>query len=311
MSNPYYRSSRDTDYQSNPFNQNQNQNQKRGQDPRNGNGNNHNNNGGYLYQQHQYQPEVEEPDFGSAAEAFHHRQNSKSNQFNNYPNQQPDQRRQDSNHSYRPPMSGQPNTSYNPYQSNPNPNYNPEAGHAASYAYAPRIQHLNNQNQQGNQSLNPPSFSPYAAGGGGGDASSVSLSQLSDQELHLNSNSHPNNPYNTSAGGLQPPNPNFSNPNINRPASPFDGVYEDKAPKWEKLNPEQKKIAKQFPKDLDEEGTSLWGSMKSIVKNWRDFVKWKYTGESREGDREGRGVVPIEHHSFKIQEQRKRDSTVA
>ena len=47
-----------------------------------------------------------------------------------------------------------------------------------------------------------------------------------------------------------------------------------------KLNDQQKKIAKMFPDDLDEEGGSLIQSMIAVVKDWRSFMKWSYVRES-------------------------------
>ena len=42
---------------------------------------------------------------------------------------------------------------------------------------------------------------------------------------------------------------------------------------------EQRKIADEFPEDLDEEGGSLWSSMIAVAKDWRKYVKWRYTRE--------------------------------
>jgi len=61
-----------------------------------------------------------------------------------------------------------------------------------------------------------------------------------------------------------------------RPDSPADGVYPDRAPKWEKMSPAQVKIAKTFPKDLDEEPKSMLQGAKELLFRWRDFIKWKY-----------------------------------
>lgn len=81
---------------------------------------------------------------------------------------------------------------------------------------------------------------------------------------------------------LTAPTVNFAGEvNPERPSSPLDGVYEDRPPKWEKLSPEQRKIAKQFPKDLDVDGTSMWGSVKGMIRNWRSYFKWKYLRECK------------------------------
>ncbi|KAE8256288.1 hypothetical protein A4X13_0g2742 [Tilletia indica] len=61
-----------------------------------------------------------------------------------------------------------------------------------------------------------------------------------------------------------------------RPDSPADGVYPDRAPNWEKLSPAQVKIAKTFPKDLDEEPKSMLQSAKDVMRRWKDFIRWKY-----------------------------------
>ncbi|KAN0066217.1 hypothetical protein ACQY0O_000311 [Thecaphora frezii] len=65
---------------------------------------------------------------------------------------------------------------------------------------------------------------------------------------------------------------------IQRPDSPFDGVYKDRPPVWEKLNPEQREILKQFPPDLDDEngGKSGFQAVVGLLKNWRNAFKLKY-----------------------------------
>lgn len=61
-----------------------------------------------------------------------------------------------------------------------------------------------------------------------------------------------------------------------------DGVYHPSTGKKldrSKLTEEQRKIADEFPEDLDEEGGSLWSSMIAVAKDWRKYVKWRYTRE--------------------------------
>jgi len=62
---------------------------------------------------------------------------------------------------------------------------------------------------------------------------------------------------------------------ISRPSTP--GIYPDRAPKMEKLTDSQKKIAKEFPSDLDEENGSLLKTAIAMVKDWRSWIKWKFT----------------------------------
>ncbi|MCO5555804.1 hypothetical protein L7F22_009349 [Adiantum nelumboides] len=61
---------------------------------------------------------------------------------------------------------------------------------------------------------------------------------------------------------------------VDRPDTP--GIYRDRAPRMEKLTEEQKKIAKSFPKDLDEEGGSLIKTAIAMCKDWRSFMKLKF-----------------------------------
>lgn len=65
---------------------------------------------------------------------------------------------------------------------------------------------------------------------------------------------------------------------MNRPDTP--GFYLDRAPDMDKLNDAQKKIAKEFPKDLDDNEGSMMKSAVSSVKDWRTWIKWKYIRES-------------------------------
>ncbi|UZJ56564.1 hypothetical protein CBS101457_005884 [Exobasidium rhododendri] len=60
-----------------------------------------------------------------------------------------------------------------------------------------------------------------------------------------------------------------------RPSTP--GYYPDRAPKKEKLTESQKKIVDEFPSDLDEENGSLIKTAKAMVKDWRSWLRWKYT----------------------------------
>jgi hypothetical protein len=64
---------------------------------------------------------------------------------------------------------------------------------------------------------------------------------------------------------------------IDRPGSP--GIYPDRAPNMDKLNDEQKKIAKEFPKDLDEKNGSMVKNAVASIKDWRTWIKWKYIRE--------------------------------
>jgi uncharacterized membrane protein YdjX (TVP38/TMEM64 family) len=66
--------------------------------------------------------------------------------------------------------------------------------------------------------------------------------------------------------------------NMNR--SDSQGFYLDRAPEMDKLNDAQKKIAKEFPKDLDDNEGSMMKSAVSSVKDWRTWIKWKYIRES-------------------------------
>lgn len=79
--------------------------------------------------------------------------------------------------------------------------------------------------------------------------------------------------------GFSYPPPPFVRPpymsSPDRPDSP--GIYLDRAPKLDRLNEEQRKIVKTFPKDLDEEGGSLLKTAMDMCKNWRAWIKWKYT----------------------------------
>lgn len=61
---------------------------------------------------------------------------------------------------------------------------------------------------------------------------------------------------------------------VDRPDTP--GIYRDRAPRMDKLTEEQKKIAKSFPKDLDEEGGSLIKTAITMCKDWRSFMKLKF-----------------------------------
>lgn len=49
----------------------------------------------------------------------------------------------------------------------------------------------------------------------------------------------------------------------------------------DKLNDEQKKIAKEFPKDLDEKNSSIFRNAVTSIKDWRTWIKWKYIREFR------------------------------
>ena len=58
---------------------------------------------------------------------------------------------------------------------------------------------------------------------------------------------------------------------IDRPGSP--GIYPDRAPNMDKLNDEQKKIAKEFPKDLDEKNGSMVKNAVASIKDWRTWYQ--------------------------------------
>jgi hypothetical protein len=72
------------------------------------------------------------------------------------------------------------------------------------------------------------------------------------------------------------PRPSFMG-DSSRPSTP--GFYPDRAPKLEKLTGPQREIVKEFPTDLDEENGSLMKTAKAMLKDWRSWVKWKYTRE--------------------------------
>lgn len=55
-----------------------------------------------------------------------------------------------------------------------------------------------------------------------------------------------------------------------------DGIYIDKAPDMEKMNPEQQRIAKEYAKDLDEEPRTHLQAMFSSLRDWRSYVRWQY-----------------------------------
>lgn len=55
------------------------------------------------------------------------------------------------------------------------------------------------------------------------------------------------------------------------------GVYTDAAPDMSLLNGEQRKIAKEYPRDLDDEPRTLVQSLHHGFVHWRDYCKWRYT----------------------------------
>lgn len=116
------------------------------------------------------------------------------------------------------------------------------------------------------QSLNPSSENLVARSGPGGYTS-----KHHDDEYPP----YPPPPIAHPDQELRPPQ---APPDIVRPDSPFDGVYLDRAPVWEKLNPEQRKIASQFPKDIDDENGGKTGlqAVWELCKNWRLAFKLKY-----------------------------------
>ena len=57
--------------------------------------------------------------------------------------------------------------------------------------------------------------------------------------------------------------------------APSDGVHPDRPLKWERLNDEQRRIASEFPEDLDEDGHTMWASVKKMLRNWRNWIKWR------------------------------------
>ncbi|KAK0553390.1 hypothetical protein OC846_001336 [Tilletia horrida] len=133
---------------------------------------------------------------------------------------------------------------------------------------------------------------PYAHNSNGyPDQQQQQPQHLQQSQMHAMAGNAYYDPYATTPSGygnenfqLQAPQPGFAaggngkmGPGfIERPDSPFDGIYPDRAPKWEKMNSEQRKIAKSFPKDLDEEPKSMLQSGKELLRRWRDFVKWRY-----------------------------------
>lgn len=55
-----------------------------------------------------------------------------------------------------------------------------------------------------------------------------------------------------------------------------DGIYIDRAPDMEKMNPEQQRITKEYAKDLDEEPRTHLQAMFSSLRDWRSYVRWQY-----------------------------------
>lgn len=56
----------------------------------------------------------------------------------------------------------------------------------------------------------------------------------------------------------------------------FPGIYRDRAPDLNLLNDDQRRIAKEYPPDLDDEPRTLVQSIRHAMVHWRKFVKWKY-----------------------------------
>ncbi|CAO1621745.1 unnamed protein product [Parajaminaea phylloscopi] len=53
-------------------------------------------------------------------------------------------------------------------------------------------------------------------------------------------------------------------------------LHPDKPLDWDILTDEQKRIAKTFPEDLDEDGSTMWQSCKKMLTNWRAWIQWRY-----------------------------------
>ncbi len=62
------------------------------------------------------------------------------------------------------------------------------------------------------------------------------------------------------------------------PNDPLYGYGPTDALDVSKLTPEQQAVAQLFPRDLDEEGGSLFQTVLWMLRNWRIFFKWRYTG---------------------------------
>lgn len=62
---------------------------------------------------------------------------------------------------------------------------------------------------------------------------------------------------------------------LNLPAI-SEAFHQDKPIKWDRLTEEQRRIASTFPKDLDEDGSTMWQSCKKTVTNWRTWIQWRY-----------------------------------
>ncbi|WFD33259.1 hypothetical protein MCUN1_000072 [Malassezia cuniculi] len=56
----------------------------------------------------------------------------------------------------------------------------------------------------------------------------------------------------------------------------YPGIYTEAAPDMALLNEEQRKIAKEYPRDLDDEPRSLVQTIVHGFVHWRDFCKWRY-----------------------------------
>ncbi|CAD6978873.1 unnamed protein product [Tilletia controversa] len=154
--------------------------------------------------------------------------------------------------------SQQPDHYQNPFSRQQEENAQSQNARRQSYGQQNQYQH-----QQGNGGAGG-YYDPYASAAPAAADPNFSRVSLSDR------------------APLAPPNPGFaSRANGNapmgypqRPDSP--GIYPDRAPNWEKLTPAQVKIAKTFPKDLDEEPKSMLQSSMDTLRRWRDFIKWKY-----------------------------------
>lgn len=75
---------------------------------------------------------------------------------------------------------------------------------------------------------------------------------------------------------LSPPTETVPLPTSSSPHHPPDGFHPDKPLQWENLTDEERRIAKTFPADLDEEGSTMWQSVKQMVTDWRKWLQWRY-----------------------------------
>ncbi|EPQ32311.1 uncharacterized protein PFL1_00507 [Pseudozyma flocculosa PF-1] len=134
-----------------------------------------------------------------------------------------------------------------------------------------------------NVQLEPQSHNASSENLVGGVKQSFSEKRLQEVDLHPYHTDDglplPSQPFARGYGGVTAATgPGRSSRDIERPESPFDGVYKDRPPVWEKLNPEQREILKQFPPDLDDAngGKSGMQAVKDMLKNWKQFFRLKY-----------------------------------